>query len=187
MPDPLELHVHIPAGLTGVVHIHIGTEAQADVRLDRAGAEAAHPPETIEGHNSDADAEAEIDRMLGRFERHDRNSAARQVYRALSEAGWQVRLPRPRGDRPVSTAAYLRMTYQGRERKVTLYLNSAALLSAGRRERAFVSALPGAVVQTEDDVYFPHSDGAAEQATANAEALQRWADGEHVEEPAGDG
>ncbi len=80
------------------------------------------------------------------------------------------------GDKPASTAAYIRLTYTGGARRVSLYLNSAVLTSAGRGERQFVSSLPGVRVRP-DDVYLPHGGGQADQAIANAGALREWADG----------
>ncbi len=170
MTEPLELHLHIPADLTGVVHIHLGSSSNGQP----APAPAPSPAESEPSTAADDDRVAE---MLARFERHDPTSAARRVYEALVDGGWEARLPQPRGGKPASAAAYIRMVYEGSKHKVTLYLNSAALMSAGRREREFATSLPGAQPQTEQDVYFPHGGGAADQAIENAEALRRWADG----------
>jgi hypothetical protein len=172
--ESLELHLHLPPGLTGVVHVYVGSTGEANSR--HAGEPTSKPATALQAAESPA-AEAQVDAMLARFERHDPASAARAVYRALVEQGWMPQLPQPRGGKPASAAAYVRLVYAGRRRKVSLYLNSAVLTSAGRSERDFVSGLPGAQVRN-DDVYLPLDAGRADRAVENAEALRDWADGQ---------
>jgi hypothetical protein len=178
--EPLELHLHIPPGLTGVIHLHLGSSAPAGGGLVAAApavTTAAAPAAPTASAAPGAEA-SDFSEMLARFERHDPGCAARTVYESLVDRGWVPHLPKPRGGKPASAAAYVRLTYNGQQREVSLYLNSAGLMSSGRGQRQFVEGLPGTEPRP-DDVYLPHGGGATEQAIANAVALQGWADGEH--------
>ncbi len=187
----LDLHIHLPAGLTGTVHVHVNIDGSSHLLQAAASAEAAASaavpapaPAPAQGSGEpdrpagDAPDDDEVQEMLRRFERYDADTAARTVYETLLSRGWRPFLPKARGGKTKSAAAYIRLVYRGSSRRVTLYLNSSALVSAGTSEREFATSLPGADVQSED-VYLHHSDNRAGQAVDAAEALQRWADGAH--------
>lgn len=160
-----DLHVHLPEGFSGIVHIH----RDGDVATISAGsAEATTTAST-----------ADVEAILSRHETHDLHSNSRQVYEALLADGWQPYPPTARsGDGP-SNASYIRMVYTGNKYRSVLYLNSVALVSSGAADREFLSGLPGADVRT-SEVYLNHSGDQAEQAIANAAALRARADGEDV-------
>ncbi len=167
-----EVHLHLPAGFRGVIHLHVGADAGAD-----AGPAAVRPVrEDPEAAVGDEPPDAAIEEMLQRFEGYDAHTAARRVYAEMIRSGWDPFLPRPRGGRTKSDAAYIRLVCRGSTHRVTLYLNSAALMSSGTRERDFVRQLPGADPQNED-VYLHYSEGRETAALAAAEDLRLWADG----------
>lgn len=169
MTESADLHLHLPTGFQGVIHLHFGEGASGP-------AVAAGAAPALGERQPDGLANAGIEEMLGRFETFDAATAARRIYEEMITVGWEPFLPQPRGGKEKSEAAYIRLVYRGTARRVSLYLNSAVLTSSGTRERDFVSQLPGAEPQR-DDVVLHHSDGRHERALEAVKRLRQWADG----------
>jgi hypothetical protein len=156
-----EIHIHLPLQFKGIVHFHIGEDA-----------ESAAPPNIGDGAVSTSPTEA----VLQRFESFDPGTVAREVYKELTSTGWVSYTPTSR-DGSESKSAYLRLVYTGAKAgRVTLYLNTKALVSTGAKEREVAASLEGAEIH-KTDIYIYHSDGRLQQALAAAEELRQWADG----------
>lgn len=161
MVDRNEVHVHIPSVFRGVIHLHVGSDAE--------GA-------TLPVDGDDAVTTSEVEMMLKRFETFDPTTAARKVYETLEADGWETFVPTSR-DGSESKNSYLRFVYKGTRRRVVLYANTVALISGGARERDVVKTFTGAEVKPRE-IYIYFSEGRLRQALDAAERLRRWADGE---------
>jgi hypothetical protein len=165
MSPSLDLHIHLPAGLTGTVHVHLVTDGKTP---------SATGAFTMDAVSSDSDGDGDLADMLDRFEAFDPASAARAIYQALIPEGWQPYTPKARGGKGKSDAAYIRFAHLGEIGAAKLYLNSVAAYVQGRGERAFCARLPGAEVQPNGDVYFYFSGGKTDQVLEAASKLRAW-------------
>lgn len=165
MPD---LHIHVPEGFSGTVHIH----HDGDVTTVAAEAEA----ESIQVGSAGADTE-DIETILAAHERHDPHSRSRDVCQALVSDGWEALPSKARDGKGLSDARYIRLVYRGSARQIVLYLNSKTLGVFGKAEQDFAARLPGSDVMS-SGVYFRHSDGDFEQVRSNAATLRALADGQ---------
>jgi hypothetical protein len=165
------LHFHLPqtdGDNEYVIHLHAG-EAARFVFDDELTEQV--PPAGAD------DERAKVDAMLDRLEAFDSATPARHVDTALTTVGFEGFTPRGRGGVD-SPASYVRYSYAGSKRRVSLYLNSGALLSASERDRELMGELEGAEVRP-GEVYFHFAkENGVENAIAAAEALRRHADGE---------
>lgn len=159
MSLPNEIHVHIPVGYQGVVHLHVGSDTNTDA------AEQQLEPVTVS---------SDVEQMLKRFENFDPTTQARKAHDALVATGWTVLAPRSR-DGSKNKNTYLRFVYIGK-RRVVLYLNTTSFISNGAGQREFVSRLDGVEIHS-TDAYLPISDGRLTQTLVAIDALRRWADG----------
>jgi hypothetical protein len=106
--------------------------------------------------------------MLGRFERYSGSDRSRQIHDELLATGWTPATP--------AKSTYIRWTYRGRSRQVSLFQNSAQLVAASNRLVDVVSGLPGADHRLpKNEVVFNYSNGVEDALTA-AKVVQGYAD-----------
>lgn len=163
MSQSLDLHIHFPAGLSGTVHLHLGTDGET-------------PSATGAFTVGEAGSDSDVADMLERFEAFDPSSAARAIFQALISDGWQPYTPKARGGKGKSDAAYIRFAHLGKIRPAKLYLNSVAAYVQGISERALCASLPGAEVQPNGDVYFYFGGGKIDPVLDAASKLRAWTD-----------
>lgn len=162
-----ELHIHVPQGFTGTVHIH----HDGDLTTTITGPTGT---DSIEADQAESD---DVEAMLARHERHDPHTRSREVCQALVDDGWHARAAKTRDGNRLSDAGYVLLTYRGSTRHVVLYLNSKTLGAFGKAEREFAAHLRSGESKS-SGVYFSHTDGDFEQALANAAAMRTFADGD---------
>lgn len=132
----------------------------------------------VSGPSSLAPADAQLERMLQRFEGFDPTTAARVLYRTMVQRGWEPYAPQPRGGRE-SGAAYVRLVYVGRERRISLYLNTVSLSTDSQAVRAIASKVDNAALH-DDALYLYHSEGRTDAAIAGVMRLEQFANGDLV-------
>jgi hypothetical protein len=76
------------------------------------------------------------DDLLTRFVNYSKSRLSRDTFDELVRRGWQPNLPAKRN--------YIRWTFQGRRRLVSLYQNSADLITVSRDDIAHAITIPGA-------------------------------------------
>jgi hypothetical protein len=158
MDTPNELHVYLPADFYGIVHLHLGADE----------AENASPRPALE-----TSAASDTESMLEKFEAFDPTTQARKVHDALCGTGWIAYVPRSR-DGSKNKNTYLRLVYTSR-RRVTLYLNTASIVSTGAKERDFISKLHGVSLRGAD-AYLPINQADLDQTLGSIESLRLWAE-----------
>jgi Predicted nucleotide-binding protein containing TIR-like domain len=106
--------------------------------------------------------------LLARFDRYAQTSAPSRIFEALLGDGW---VPNP----PAKT--YIRWTFAGALRQVTIYQNSRDLVVNGRNEKPVVTDLGGAEIRpSKNDIHFSYAQDPA-NALAAAASLRAYAEG----------
>jgi hypothetical protein len=119
-----------------------------------------------------------VDAIYQRFENFDSSTPAREVGAKLAALGYTAHAPRHRAGSQTKSA-YLRWIFKGTGRTVSLFMNTAAIVSDRDSDREFMKAQPGADVRGAKErvhFYFQDEDGPQEhlidQAIAAAAALR---------------
>ena len=107
--------------------------------------------------------------MLKRQKGYDPTTRSRDIAKVLIERGWEIYSVNLKG-------AYILFTYAGKQHGVSLYLSSIDLNNAKKAHRDFMMTLPGHDAHG-SDVRIPINGKAYDQALANIEAVEKWANG----------
>jgi hypothetical protein len=120
-----------------------------------------------------------IAEMLQRFVDHDRSRDHEIVASRLSGLGFSPRAAASRGATERSGTTYLHWSVQGSERRVTLYQNSAGLVSNGGPQRTFATRLAGAIASegVRPRVRFTYKESSLEDVLVATTRFRAWADG----------
>ena len=155
-----DLHIHIPLGFSGTMTVtHDG-----HITVKSAGASAS--PAASNWPTLEPKVAEELEEMLTRQKNYDPTTRSRDIVASLVERGWRV-YPRPK-------ASYIRCEYAGSQHAITLYLSSRDLLNAKQSQRGFMTSLPDVDVH-KPDVRIQINGAHFEQALANIEAVEQWA------------
>lgn len=120
-----EVHVHIPAGFRGTIHVH----------LDGGSSNLAAPESTMIAKEDPA-----VVAMLTRFERYNPSDpSATDVASLLLSCGYKPLLP----PSATSDSPYIRWVYAGSSKTVTLYQNSVAISSYAQDQSTVAANLKG--------------------------------------------
>ncbi len=160
-----DFHIHIPQGFTGTMTV--GSDGQVTVTS------AASPVPTASAAAStwstlDPNTADELEEMLKRQKGYDRTTRSREIAKLLIDRGWGIYSVNLKG-------GYILFTYAGKEQAISLYLSSLDLNNAKKSQRDFMLTLPGVDVHA-PDVRIPINGDAYDQAVANIDALEKWAD-----------
>jgi hypothetical protein len=113
--------------------------------------------------------DAAVEGVLQRFVNYSGSDEPREIASAMRQMGWHPILP-PKHN-------YIRWVYDGRQRSVSIYQNSGALVTASAVLRDLAGRLPGAVPRSDrNEVMFGYL-GSVEEALNAADAIRRFANG----------
>jgi hypothetical protein len=120
---------------------------------------------------------AKVEDLLGRYENHEPSYPHRQLAEEMLDLGFTPLPPEKRGGGE-SAKTYLRWTYKGSKRRVSMYQDTGGLTVDSRPIYDFVSKLPGAhpVKGKHDKVNFHHDDS-VEVVLAAAKSVRDYSNG----------
>ena len=157
------VHLHIPGDFEGEIHLHVEPPGVHTTPLT--------------GDDNGVVEASDVEKILKRFENHDPATAARAVYTALVERGWEANVPTSKTGN-VSNAAYLRLVYKGTHRTVSVFLNTVSLVYARKDASELVKHVGDAELHADGSMYLYHAEGKAERALGDMTSLEDWANGQ---------
>jgi hypothetical protein len=164
MSKPRIVHLHIPAGFEGEIHVHVDADVETGVLPVNGSGPISTPA---------------VETILKRFEDFDSTTAARAVHDALVERGWFAVAPASRSTAcATSNAPCVRLLYKGTDKTASVYLNTASLVFARKGAAELAAAIDAAELHADGAMYLYHSSGHLEQALDGMALVERWADGE---------
>ncbi|WP_299449079.1 hypothetical protein [uncultured Serinicoccus sp.] len=161
-----DLHIHIPQGFSGTMTVT--KDGQVTVTATAPTAPSASAAAAI-WSTLDPKMAEDLEEMLKRQKGYDATTRSREIAKALLSRGWDIYSVNLKG-------GYILFTYAGTHEAISLYLSSLDLNNAKKSQRKFMMSLPGVDVHA-PDVRIPINGNAHEQALANIEAIEEWADG----------
>jgi hypothetical protein len=125
-----EVHLHIPVGFTGTIHVHLGG-GSSDQAAPR------QPTDTL--------IDPTLAAMLTRFERYNPSvPSATDVATTFLSRGYKPLLPQT-GASVKSDSSYIRWVYAGSAKTVRLYQNSVAISSYAQDQAVVASNVAGCI------------------------------------------
>jgi hypothetical protein len=162
-----DLHIHIPPGFSGTMTI--GKDGQVTVTSAATAAAPTASAAASTWSTLDSEMAEKLEELLRRQKGYDSITRSRDIAKVLIERGWEVYSVNLKG-------AYALFTYAGQQHGVSLYLSSIDLNNTKKAHRDFMMTLPGHDAHG-SDVRIPINGKAYDQALANIEAVEKWADG----------
>lgn len=168
-----DLHFHITPGFSGT--ITVGKDGQVTVKSEGlAEAAVSSAPAASAAATTwstlDPDVAENLEELLKRQKGYEPITRSRDIAKVLIERGWEIYSVNLKG-------AYVLFTYAGTMQGVSLYLSSIDLNNTKKAHRDFMMSLPGHDAH-DSDVRIPFNGKAYDQALANIEAVEKWANGE---------
>lgn len=165
-----DLHIHIPQGFSGTMTVssdgQVTVTSQATPTTQAPAASAA----ATTWSTLDPEMAEKLEELLKRQKGYEPITRSRDIAKVLIERGWEIYSVNLKG-------AYVLFTYAGTMQGVSLYLSSIDLNNTKKAHRDFMMSLPGHDAH-DSDVRIPFNGKAYDQALANIEAVEKWANGE---------
>jgi len=161
---PWEVNVELPPGFEGPVNVRVTFSVVAST------------PVPVNGNGVDPMSLA-IEKQLQRFEARVPDTAAREIVAKMADRGWVVAMPQGRDGKP-SKAAYLRVTFVGAKRAVTLLANTRSLQCQAKGIDSYADDIAKSEVHDDLSMYVYFNEGKVDQALEAVADFERYANGE---------